>query len=111
MQIAACLVIATLLVCGTPLPGGAEPVSPATVNWSSAIQQAVSAAPPMAQVRSRPGGAARRKKVWIATAAGLGFGLFVGYQVSERVGSRPGIMVATGAAFAGIGWVVGNAMP
>jgi hypothetical protein len=111
MRMAFCLVIATLLVGGSPLPVGAEPVSPSTVDWSAAITTAVAAAGPMGQVRSRQGGAARRKKVWIATAAGAGFGLFVGYQVGERIGSKPGAMIASGALFGGIGWAVGNAMP
>jgi hypothetical protein len=65
----------------------------------------------MTQVRSRPGDAARRKKAWIATAPGLGFGLFVGYQVGERVAAKPDVMIALGAGFTGVGWAAGNALP
>ena len=85
MRIAACLLITTWLMGASPPAAAAESLPLAAVNWSDGITGAVGAAPPMAQVRSRTGGTARRKKVWIATASG--------------------------ALFAGIGWAVGNAMP
>lgn len=64
------------------------------------------------QRSSRTGGAARKKKVLVATAAGLGLGLYVGYQASRSVdSSRVGAMVGLTALFTGIGAAVGLAMP
>ena len=64
------------------------------------------------QRSSRAGGASRKKKVLIATAAGLGLGLYVGYLASKSVdSSRAGAMIGLTALFTGIGAAVGLAMP
>ena len=63
------------------------------------------------QRSSRAGGASRKKKVLIVTAAGIGLGLYVGYLASKSVdSSRAGAMIGVTALFAGIGAAVGLAM-
>lgn len=107
--------VLSLLSSNALAAGSTTEFRPPKIDWSRAVKESVEATRTelmLAQSARGTSGTSRRKKVLIAAAVGLGFGLYTGYRISADSGSsRAATMVAVGAGFTALGLAVGFAMP